>query len=130
MYSHRRELSTPPYNRHRQSSAAYIIKFIDRLIDINGVSIRLVFFFYPYMLGNHDHFTFMFPLLCSCFQGILCTRSYTGRKQLLSRRVRVNLGVMAIKEYSTLSRTIDYEPHHLIKANAISYIIYATSFPT
>ena len=39
--------------------------------------------------------------------------------QLLPFRVRVNLGVMAMKEYSTLLRASEMEPHHRMQFSVI-----------
>ena len=42
-----------------------------------------------------------------------------GPEQLLLLQVRVDLGVMAMKEYSTLSRTLEQEPHYQMQFSVI-----------
>ena len=48
-----------------------------------------------------------------------------GPKQVLLLQVRVDLGVMAMKEYSTFPKAAELERHHQVRFSVISKILNA-----
>ena len=80
---------------------------------------------------NNIHSTYIFAFLYSCLRVFLLHTVPLNRNifqtdlfdpQVRPIQVRVNLGVMVMKEYSTLLKSPGLKPHHLLQLSVITKI--------
>ena len=71
------------------------------------ICLHTVIWFHVFLSNTNDFQTDLFD-------------PYMGPMQVLTRRVRVDPGLMAMKEYSILPKSLELKPHHQMQISVIS----------